>query len=282
MACDLKQQSIFRRIELQAQWEGRCNATDLIDSLGVSRNTASGNMKKYLDECPNNFQYDTTLKAYVPTEQFSPKYSSGQLDDYFSISRHSISTDLQADDSLVLRLSSSQRQPSPKIVRPIMQAISQKLRLDILYASLNNPQGEGRIISPHTLIHDGNRWHVRAWCEKNQDFRDFVLTRIQEVYDREGKAQYGAEKDKNWNTWLTLSIEPDARFTAAQQKVIAQEYGMELNANGKYQRHYSVRAAMLIYWQQQLRIDRYRDSAEAQQIILSPECRMKIKPWLPD
>ena len=36
-----------------------------------------------------------------PPEQFSPKYSSGsQLDDYFSISRHSISTDLQADDSL--------------------------------------------------------------------------------------------------------------------------------------------------------------------------------------
>lgn len=282
MASDLKQQSIFRRIELLAQWEGRYNATDLTDSLGISRNTASAHLQKYLEECPHNLVYNGTLKAYTPTAQFSPKFSSGQLDDYFSVSRHSISTDLQADNSSILRLGSSQGQPKPDIVRPILQAISQKLRLDILYASLNSPEDEGRIISPHALIHDGNRWHVRAWCEKSQDYRDFVLTRIREVYDREGKAQYGSERDKNWNTWLTLSIEPDTRFNSAQQKVIALDYGMELNTNGKYQRHYKIRAAMLIYWRQQLRIDHYRETPEAQQIILSPECQEVIKKWLPN
>ena len=56
---------------------------------------------------------------------------------------------------------------------------------------------------------------------------------------------------------------------------------MQPNASGTLQRHYRVRAALLIYWLQQLRVDRYRERPEAQQIILSPHSQRELEPWLP-
>lgn len=40
---------------------------------------------------------------------------------------------------------------------------------------------EIRLIAPHTLIYTGMRWHVRACCEKNRQYRDFVLSRLRGV-----------------------------------------------------------------------------------------------------
>lgn len=273
------QQQAYRCIELFAQWEGGCNATHLMQTFNISRPTARDHFKDYMAQHPDNLCYDDKTKSYQPTAHFEPKHSSGQLDDYISISQRGLNTDLQAQSGNTLRLGSHQRQPRPEIVRHILKAIDKNLRLDIQYASLNQPTGEDRIISPHSLIHDGHRWHTRAWCEKSQDYRDFVLTRILNIYDHEGKAQRSAEHDERWNTWLSLSIEPDPRLDPNQQQLIAMDYGMEKNAAGKYQKHYEIRAALLIYWKQQLRIDRYRDSAEAQQIILSPSCAETLKKW---
>jgi len=35
-----------------------------------------------------------------------------------------------------------------------------------------------RLIEPHTLVYTGMRWHARAYCEKNGQYRDFVLSRL--------------------------------------------------------------------------------------------------------
>ena len=122
---------------------------------------------------------------------------------------------------------------------------------------------------------------MRGWCEKSQDYRDFVLSRIRSVYDDNGQAQYSAAQDERWNTWVEFAIEPDSRLSQAQQSLIALDYGMQPNSQGKYQRHYRVRGALVLYWFQHLRIDKYRETPEAQQIILSPESRENVKKWLP-
>ena len=41
-----------------------------------------------------------------------------------------------------------------------------------------HPNVEIRLIAPHTLVYTGMRWHVRAYCEKNGQYRDFVLSRL--------------------------------------------------------------------------------------------------------
>lgn len=51
------------------------------------------------------------------------------------------------------------------------------LRLETEYVSCNTPNVNLRLIEPHTLIYTGMRWRVRAYCEKNGQYRDFVLSR---------------------------------------------------------------------------------------------------------
>lgn len=263
----------YKRIELVAQWEGHLNTHHLMDSLGVSRQTASGLIGEYKKAYPNNLDYSAQSKSYQPTPEFRAQCSSNALESYVEI---------YGQEDQIEQLGSQQAELNPLHVRQIIQAINQQQRLDINYASLNAPQGEDRIISPHTLINDGSRWHMRAWCEKSQAFRDFVLTRIRQVYGNEGSAVYGQQEDEGWNTWVSFSIEPDQRLSESQRQLVALDYNMQETKEGKLKRRYRVRGALVMYWLQKLRIDRYQERPEAQQIILSPECAEQVKPWRPD
>ena len=66
----------------------------------------------------------------------------------------------------------------PEALRPLLKACREGLRLECEYVSFTTPDRETRLIAPHTLIFTGMRWHVRAYCEKSRDYRDFVLSRF--------------------------------------------------------------------------------------------------------
>lgn len=270
-----RDQQAYRLIEQVALWEGRVTTNNLQDAFGCSRATASPIIQSYLDACPENLTYCAKSRGYLPTEQFTARYSSGTLEEYTQLKYPGVS-EIPAYPMQML-----QRRPDPAIVRAILKAIHQKERLDISYASFTSPQDGDRIISPHKLVNDGARWHVRAWCEKNQDFRDFVLSRIQEIHGTEGQATATVDEDEGWNHLLTVTIEPDMRLSEAQQKLVALDYGMELTSKGQYQRSYQVRRALLIYTLQNLRLDRPRERGEAQQIMLTPECQRALMAYLP-
>ena len=166
-------------------------------------------------------------------------------------------------------------------MRKIFAAIYNQQRIDIGYASVNSPEFDERIISPHSLIFDGLRWHTRAWCEKNGAFRDFVLTRITDVIEHEGSAVKTREDDEEWNTWLSFDIEPDPRLDQARQKIIALDYGMNINAKN-IKRTLTVRAATLLYWLTHLRVEFEHNDPRAQQIVVSADSKKYLKKWLPD
>jgi predicted DNA-binding transcriptional regulator YafY len=143
------------------------------------------------------------------------------------------------------------------------------------YVSLQNPDREGRIIVPHTLVFTGFRWHVRAWCEKNQSYRDFVLSRFRgeaELLDASDKRDVD---DLNWQRRVDVVITPDPRLTPAQQEVIAGDYGMRgqrLSLN--------TRATLVDYLLRMLQLDprHIAENPLAQQIVL--ENRDELLPWL--
>lgn len=62
--------------------------------------------------------------------------------------------------------------------------------------SFSTPDGETRLIAPHTLIYTGMRWHVRAYCERNRDYRDFVLSRFRGIPElMDDLTDHGRESD---------------------------------------------------------------------------------------
>lgn len=275
-------QQVLRYIELRTQWEGRITTKHLEDAFGISRDSASKLIKRYNQHSPGNLYYDASAKGHRPTTNFQPIFSTGTLEEYiYSCSQSDLSenpTYIGFADTFPMK--QFERTPKPEIVRPILHAISKRKKLDIAYLSMSSPDYEGRIISPHNLIHDGTRWHVRAWCEKNQNYRDFVLSRITDVWGEEGDADRTAKDDPGWNTWLTLTIEPDIRLTPDRKHIVAYDYCMEEQKDGRYQCHYKIRAAFLIYTLRHLGLDRMREKGEAQQVMLTPECQNEIAPYM--
>ena len=141
--------------------------------------------------------------------------------------------------------------------------MAESRRIDVDYVSLNNPDREGRIIVPHTLVWTGYRWHVRAWCEKNRDYRDFVLSRFRGDADLMDASDHTEADDQAWHTHVTLEITPDNRLTPDQQEVIAHDYGM---TNGQLK--LTVRAKLAPYLLQllNLNVGKQLEDARAQQM----------------
>ncbi|MEZ9103572.1 helix-turn-helix transcriptional regulator [Vibrio cyclitrophicus] len=223
----------YRMIEVIALWEGRLTTNHLIKSFGIGRQQASKDINTYLtDVAPGNLVYDKQLKGYKPSDCFAPRLTSGHADEYLHIlSRSEDMTitfkklDMGFENATMVRPVT--RNIAPEILRPLVQAIREKKRVDLSYTSLKNGEEVERIISPHTLVCTPLRWHVRAYCEHSEGYRDFVLSRIRGIPTLETKKIKGKEQDELWNTHLSIKLIPDSRLTEAQAKVIAHDYGME-------------------------------------------------------
>ncbi len=225
----------YRMIEVIALWEGRLTTNHLIKSFGIGRQQASKDINTYLtDIAPGNLVYDKQLKGYKPSDSFSPQVTKGHADEYLHIlSRSEDMTitfkELNMGFENTMMVRPVTRNISPEILRPLVQAIKDKKRVDISYTSLKDGIEVERIISPHTLVCTPLRWHVRAYCEHAKGYRDFVLSRIRGIPSLEDKKVMGKGNDELWNTVLRVELKPDPRLTEAQASVIAHDYGMKGN-----------------------------------------------------
>ena len=80
-------------------------------------------------------------------------------------------------------------------------------------------------LSPHALVHDGYRWHVRAYCHKRKDFRDFLLSRVIQAQkdDHDIECNY---KDAAWNKMVEVVIIAHPELRPAQRRLIESDYAM--------------------------------------------------------
>ena len=271
----------YRFIETIALWEGRLTTRHLCDTFGIGRQQASKDINNYIREvAPGNLEYDKFLKGYKPTEVFTPQVTQGLADEYLHLMARNnelsnMFESLALNVANVEVLSVPVRDVKPEVLRPIMQAARQQKRLEVDYVSINNPDREGRIIVPHTLVYTGLRWHVRAWCEKNQEYRDFVLSRFRDIPEIMEDSEHGVEQDEQWNNSITLRITADPRLSKEQREVVEVDYGM---TNGALE--ITTRAKLVPYALKLLHID-LEDELEdptAQQIVVHN--RDEIKPWL--
>ena len=115
-------------------------------------------------------------------------------------------------------------------MRGLVQAARGQLRVDVDYVSLSSEEQSGRNIVPHTLVYDGIRWHVRAYCEKKGEYLDFVMSRFRGEPDLLDASPHGRDQDREWNTRVTAIVIPNPALSEGQQAIIASDYAM---ADGK-------------------------------------------------
>ena len=261
----------YRYIELIALWEGRLTTRQLCETFSIGRQQANKDLTSYRRGLTRgDLVYDAVAKYYSPSEDFAPTLTQGLASEYLQMAAQQsdvqqILGDLPVASANVEVIAAPLREVPASLLRPIIRAMAECRRIDVDYVSLNNPDREGRIIVPHTLVWTGYRWHVRAWCEKNLDFRDFVLSRFRGDADLMDESDHRETDDQAWHTHVTLKITPDGRLTPDQQEVIAHDYGM---TNGQLE--LTVRAKLAPYLLQllNLHVGKQLDDPRAQQIVL--------------
>lgn len=220
----------YRLIEIIALWEGRLTTNHLTRAFGIGRQQASKDINTYLGKAGDNLVYDKNLKGYKPGPGFRPLFTRGVADEYLQLL--AAQNDLaESISELNIRLPNTEViAPPARLIRPVVlqrvvRACREKLRLEIVYGSMANPEPETRVIQPHTLVYNGYRWHVRAWCEKNRDFRDFVLTRIHDLPEPLTEQTRPVAADEGWNTPVEIELAADPRLSPAQRRLVAQDWG---------------------------------------------------------
>jgi predicted DNA-binding transcriptional regulator YafY len=272
----------LKAIELLAYWEGRLVTNKLVTWFGISRQQASADIKRYLEKHnPNALKHDPSVKAYVPVIGFKPVLTNGHINEYMELiaglSLDRMAVALESDVN-VTGLQMPDRSVQPEVTREIVSACRNGTSLRILYASMNNPTLHERIISPHTLVSTGFRWHVRAYCHTHKGYRDFILSRIDRRPTTVDIPAPSIEEDLDWNEMITLNIIPNTQLSDAQKALIEKDYGMP---DGRLQ--LTIRKALAHY-----SLQRYQaaiTASEAQNVSQYPiqlqaADRPKLTPYL--
>ena len=271
----------YKLIETVAWWEGRLTTGHLMQSFGISRQQASKDINTYITEhAPKNLEYDKQLKGYVPSNQFIPTFIENSASAYLQL-LYQNGERAPHIDGLALAYAHTKvldvpdRTIRPEVLRPLLKACREGLRLEIEYVSLNTPNVEIRLIAPHTLVYTGMRWHVRAYCEKNREYRDFVLSRLRGQPGLLDESPNPRAQDEDWNAEIPVIFKPDERLNEAQKAIIEADFGM---IEGRLV--VPSRRALVKYVLQRHQIDprNVATSPEAQQVVVAN--LKQLRPWL--
>lgn len=244
-------------IEFRLFWEGYVNRSDLMEQFGLSVNQASADLNRYIGFAPENMVYDKSARTYVPGPQFKPHFLEPDASRYLTQLRSVAEGILDREDAWIANLPPYAAAPTPvrgvnpATLRSVVGAIRRSEAIEVKYQSLSSPEPRWRWIAPHAIAFDGFRWHTRAFCQTDDCFKDFLLSRILEIRgSRESETSDGDDHD--WLAEVSLEVGPHPALSETQAKVIALDYGMR---GGKAK--IKVRRALLYYALKRLGLGRH-------------------------
>jgi hypothetical protein len=235
-------------VELRLQFLGDIRRQDLMSRFDIQAAAATRDIGLYKELASNNLDYDPKNKIYVRGSWFRPIFEfSGErvltwMFQGFGDSEPQRVKPLApfANAALLARF-------DLEILSMITRAIYRSSALEITYRALSSGLTHREIV-PFALANNGQRWHVRAYDRRSNEFRDFVLGRIAEA--NMTSAEIGeherAAQDIQWNRITELELVPHPA-NVQHPDTIEAEYGMVAGVL-----NLQVRAAMagylLRYW----------------------------------
>lgn len=192
-------------------WEGEIENSRIRQLLDVGSVWASRLLGELIQRMGTQV---IRTSAHAPLRHVGTK-PFGTPDDYLRIvGASAIIEDARMDISVV----------SPSVFASIIRAIRRSEGLCLSYRSMTQPIGTTRIVFPHAMIRVSRRWHMRAWCETRQEFRDFTLGRIATIDGLEQASPKSRQDDLEWNEKVNVTIVAHPFLTSEQQEMIRAEY----------------------------------------------------------
>lgn len=240
-------------------WEGSIGNTRVRELFGVGLIQASRMLREFRDNMANAVETATRTRLVVACRPKDLKVDVS-LEEYLAVAKNS-----EANRAVLVDHRIDMTRIPPHIFAMLRQAALTGAGVQVVYASMANPIPSPRTIFPHTLIQVGRRWHVRAWCEKRVEFRDFNLGRIRDAKPIASKAPRAKADDAEWNRTLQLHFIPHRELSPDQQMMIREEF-----FRGTSGHRLTVRACMAKYVIQDLR------AAIAPKTQLPPEFQLEV------
>ncbi len=248
-------------IEVMAYYRGLVTRTDVARAFGISDPAATKDLKLYGELAPDNLIYRQALFGYVPAPGFRPCLADLSPAAVLPMIAHNLSSmsGPYGEERIYAipaeALPSPARLPDAETTAQVTRAVAQGKKLAISYRSLSEREqsDEGiRVIEPHSLAHDGLRWHIRAYNLEGFDFRDYVLSRIAQAQVSEMDRDSDPEHDEDWVEHITLELAPHPGLTERQRLNLLLDYGVE---EGGEVITIEVRRALLGYLLRRLSVD---------------------------
>ena len=226
---DVRQRLIL--LETTVLMVGWIRVQAIMDTFGISRAQASKDFQMYQIARPNNLRYNKSAKYYEVGEGFTPLLLTGKTSELLSVfnTPHTPNPpvlSLSAYQPNAAAISPLDREIDLTIFRLISCAAYNQQKIKVRYQSLSQVEPQERILSPHTLVFSGYRWHFRAYSDYHRQYRDFVLARIKGLPELLNEPNKSDINDTDWHTEVSIIIGVHPGLPENHKQVIAEDYGM--------------------------------------------------------
>jgi predicted DNA-binding transcriptional regulator YafY len=235
-------------LEFRLYFMGEIGRPDLSARFGVAPAGATRDIAMYRELAPRNIDFDNSSKTYRISSEFVPifEHPPQRVLSALSLGFGDGVDGGEPRSLLPCEFPAILTCPRMDVLAPICRAIHAKRPLAIRYQSMSGGESE-RVIVPFALVDTGLRWHVRAFDRKSGEFRDFVITRIQNPLpiDDEAMAHELMDADIQWTRIVELELVPHPRLH--RPEIIQMDYAMK-DGSIRMRVRAAVAGYMLLRW----------------------------------
>jgi hypothetical protein len=221
----------LKYIESRLFWDFFVSCGDVADILNVSLNQASTNISRNIMLALGNLSYNKSATTYVRNTSFnqlSMKPESGLYlvqvcppSDGGLLSKYEVSSGNTPNYQSILL---PKRVLLPNELRGMVFANRRNAAVEVPYQPISTPVPQWCWIFPDALGLEALSWHGRVYCEKSQQFNDFVLSCI-EATRQSRSTELQASKVNAWHETLNLEIRAHRASSEGQRLAIELYYG---------------------------------------------------------
>lgn len=213
-------------------WEGALSRSRVMEVLGVKETRASIAIGEFCQRHEGWAERNTITRTTDATPRAWREAMKGlnaheraaSFAEYLALTSMPHASNVERDDGIIWSAFPELSVPDAADFAAVHRAIARGYALDITYRSLNKPEPHARTIRPHSIVRAGRRWHVRAYCEQAEGFRDFTFGRMSDIRPSATTLAACVTDDEAWNTRAKVRVVAHPGLSEAQQRMIRDEY----------------------------------------------------------
>jgi hypothetical protein len=270
-----KNLATFRIIETLLLWEGVARNERVRELLGLHYVSISRLLSQYEALNSEGLTYSTATRGYIAGPAFKPLYTDGRVEEYLALLAK-----MPNEGRNVVRTHMDFGGVNYRAYALLHRACREGIAVTAEHCSMRHPTPTSKRFFPLSLVEAGRRWHVRAYVSQADGsgvFRDLALTRLRSIkLTNDVRPETASlEQDLAWSTLLDVRIVAHPLLSLEQRQVVRREY-----FNGTVARRVSIRAALLNYTLQDLRVATDAAQHRPPDYQLMVDNLAAIKEWL--